>query len=289
MKSSILAVTFVCACHPAPPTAPSPRAVPTAGCAEIDPSFSNLVVTGHWRGHDVSVLVDTGSNQGSLGASLTTDLTPRLGETVHFAGASGQVQEGKVYDIDGLAIGGVTLTPFHAHTDAIADGSGYQFSIGLEHLAPYVVDFDVDAGWFCLRDRLPEPLPLQPMRLAHEPTGGKAVMVDGTFAGKRVESLILDTGSGVSTINEDVAAGFPHKALGAKEESLDGSGVRKIERFIQVASLCVLGVCAPRQVLMPGDDLTPVVGYKQLGIIGIPFLRGHRVILDFPHQQIAII
>jgi hypothetical protein len=285
MKSSFVLV-IAAACH-APTTAARP--VPIAGCAEIDPSFGNLVVTGRWHGKELPVLVDTGSNQGSLAASQTAGLAARPGETVHFAGASGQAVEGKVYDIDGLAIGGASLAPFRAHTDAIGDDSGYAFSIGLEHLAPYVVDFDVDGGWFCLRQQLPAEVPLAPMVLAHEPTGGLAVMVDATIAGARVESLILDTGAAVSTINENLLAGFAHKALGAKEKSIDGSGVTQEEHFIQVASLCVLGACAERQVLMPGSDLTPLVGYKQLGIVGVPFFRGRRVILDFPRQRLAIV
>jgi len=268
--------------------APSPEAL-AAGCARIDPSFGNIVVTGHWRGREVPVLVDTGANQGSVAPSLATGLPERPGERVHFAGASGEIKEAAAYDIDGLAIGSVTLAKFAAHGDAIADGAGYGFSIGMEHLAPYIVDFDVDAGWFCLRDRLPDQPRLDAMTLATEHGGDKAISVDVEIGGVLVRSMILDTGAGISTINEDLLPSLRYRRLGAKGESLDGSGVRKDEYFVEVDGLCALGACAAHHVLMPGEDLSRLVGYPQRGILGVPFFRARRVILDFPHQRIGFI
>jgi len=287
MKRHLACLLVLAGC---PAAAPAPQAPRTNTCARIDPSFSNIVVTGRWHGRDVPVLVDTGANQGSVAPSLATGLPERPGERVHFAGASGEIKDAASYDVDGLAIGDVTLAKFAAHGDAIADSQGYGFSIGMEHLAPYIVDFDVDAGYFCLRDRLPDQPPLAAMTLATEGHGSdKAISLDVTIGGVPVPSMILDTGAGISTINEDLLPTLRYRKLGAKSESLDGSGVRKEEYFVEVDALCTLGACAARHVLMPGDDLSKLVGYTQRGIIGVPFFHSRHVILDFPHQKIGFV
>jgi hypothetical protein len=41
-------------------------------------------------------------------------------------------------------------------------------------------------------------------------------------------------------------------------------------------------------VLLPSDDLSALLGYPVHGIIGMTFLRGSRVYLDFPGQQIGL-
>ena len=261
-----------------------------AGCARIDPSFNNIVVTGRWRDREVPILVDTGANQGSVAPAFAKGLAERPGERVHFAGASGEIKEAAAYDVEGLAIGNVTLAKFVAHGDAIADSTGYAFAIGMEHLAPYIVDFDLDGGWFCLRDRLPDQPALVPMTLQHQgKTDDKAITLDVTIGGVAVRSMILDTGAGISTINEELLPQLRYRRLGGKVESIDGSGVRKDEYFVEVDELCTLGACAPRHVLMPGEDLSPLVGYMQRGIVGVPFFRARRVILDFPRQRIGFI
>ena len=45
-------------------------------------------------------------------------------------------------------------------------------------------------------------------------------------------------------------------------------------------SLCALGVCKSNQVLMPDEDLTPLVDYEVQGIVGMTFLEGSRIYLD---------
>ena len=73
-----------------------------------------------------------------------------------------------------------------------------------------------------------------------------------------------------------------------KVQSIDGSGVIKDEYFVQVAKLCALGVCERDQILMPGDDLSPLLGYPSQGILGVPFFRDRRLVLDFPRARIGV-
>lgn len=293
--SKLIAIAIVAsaACSATETRPTTPRVPDRTGCAQVDPSFENVMLTGHWRGKDVLVLVDTGAKSGSISPALVKELglTPRPGEKVRYAGASGQFKDANLYDVAGLSLGGTTLAPFAAHDMGMMDGS-YDLAIGLDNLAPYIVDFKLADDWFCLRDRLPdeiEPARLAPMTVV-EIGDHKLyeINVTATIAGRSVPAMIFDTGAGVSTINETLLATIPHRRLGNKVESMDGSGVVKAEYFVQVNELCTLDVCEPRQILMPGADLSPVVGHHQNGIVGVPWMRNHRIILDLPRRRIAV-
>jgi len=282
-----------CSAPPSHSSSPKTHVARGAGCARLDPSFlattGVIVVTGRWHDHEVSILVDTGANSGSIAASATAGLAARPGEVARVAGAAGQWKDSAIYDVQGLSIGSVTLATFMATSATIGNDIGYAFAIGLENLAPYLVDFDIDQGWFCLRDRLPDDdhPELTPMKLAHGRGDHKAISLDVTLAGTSVESMILDTGAGVSTINESLLPRFRHRRLGAKVMSLEGTGVKQEEYFVEVESMCTLGACASRHMLMPGADLSQLVGHKENGLVGVPFFHARRVILDFPRQQIG--
>ena len=90
------------------------------------------------------------------------------------------------------------------------------------------------------------------MRVATESGGGKAITIDVTISGTPIDSLILDTGAGISTINEDLLSRFSYRRLGAKGTSLDGSGVGQTEYFVEVASLCTLGPTFSAQRMLAG-------------------------------------
>src|SRR5438132_605253 len=146
MKRCFLAIVVTaCAAPVAPPGSPV-QPVAHDGCARVDPSFETVMLSGQWRGRDVFVLVDTGATGGSISPTLAKELTARPGETAHYAGASGEFKDAPIYDVDGLALGGVTLAPFRAHAMEMMEGN-YDLAIGLQNLAPYVVDFQLDENW----------------------------------------------------------------------------------------------------------------------------------------------
>src|SRR5262249_18011041 len=157
--------------------------------------------------------------------------------------------------------------------------------IGIANLSPFVVDFQLDEEWFCLRNAMPADIRrerLAPMTMAARGTGGLSdISLDTTIAGRAVPAMTLDTGAGTSTIDQALLATLPNRRLGSKVRWVDGSGVYKDEYFVEVSELCVLGVCEPRHLLMPGEDLSPLLGHRQTGIIGVPFMKRHRIVLDF--------
>jgi aspartyl protease len=290
MRIVWLLVLIGCASEPVHVQAPA-ASLSHSGCARVDRSFETVILGGRWEGRDVLVLVDTGANSGSISPSLAKQLVAIPGEAARYAGASGEFHDSPIYNVAGLALGDTTLATFRAHEMARMDGD-YDLAIGIANLSPFVVDFQLEEEWFCLRDAVPPDIRrerLAPLTMAGRGTGVLSdISLDTTIAGRPVPAMTLDTGAGTSTINEDLLATIPNRRLGSKVRSIDGSGVYKDEYFVEVSELCVLGVCEPRHLLMPGADLSPLLGHRQTGIIGVPFMKRHRIVLDFPGHRIAI-
>jgi len=282
---SFMLLTWTACARPAPRS----HSLDPERCASVDTSFNTVVIRGRWQDREVRILVDTGTTMGAISPSMARTLAARPGDTVFFGGTSGDVREAQVYDVEGLSVGKLALASFRAYEMTMPDDR-YDLLIGLDELASYVVDFDLEEGWFCLRDRLPDGIRhdrMHPMVIASSEVK-RDICIDATVAGAPVTSMIFDTGAGVSTINEDVLAQLPHRRLDTKVRSIDGSGVLKDRYYVEVPQLCVLGVCEPRHTFMPREDLSHLVRHPTQGIVGVPFFFRHRVILDFPGNRIGI-
>ncbi len=256
----------------------------------MDTSQDRLAVFGQWHGRDVRVLIDTGARNASVSAAIAATLSARPGERSRHAGASGRWVDGSRYDVDALSIGSQTLATLRATDDAQLDKGGFDFQLGLAELAPYVVDLVVPEGLFCLRRDLPAGLAAARLPLLRPATTGSPDdMLEATVAGTRFPSMVLDTGAGTSSINEVLLPTFPHRRLEEfRVTSVDATGVETERFFVEVQSLCVLEVCDDHPRLMPDSDISALVGHPQQGLVGMPFVRGHRVILDFIDGRVAV-
>ena len=273
----------------APPSVSRPEARETACPTQpnIDGAADNLVLTARLAGRPIRILVDTGASGASVSPELAESMRPIPGRTARFAGAEGRFRESPVYAVSGLDIGGTELGPFDAYRFAIAKETGADLAIGLEQLAPYVVDMDFSQGVFCLRS---EPVDLgragQPIARGRDGQGD--VIVSARFGEFTADRMIFDTGAGVSAVNEDLLSRLESERLPDAVVSVDAAGFRKRQYFVRVPQMCVLGACKARQILMPGADLSELTGYRVHGYVGLPFMRGLRVVLDFPRGQMAL-
>lgn len=294
-RRCLLLAVLAAACGSSSAVTPAPAATRPpplpAGCAPIlDIENSNLMVRGTWRGRDVRIVVDTGGESTGISSQMAAQLRPLPGVKARYAGASGQFLDTDIYQLEGLTVGGVELAAHQAHTLAVADATDYDFNIGLAAIEPYVVDIDWRARRFCLHRSAVPDRELQWTAMTRASRGGAPVdiVVDVQVGDQLLSAMILDTGAGVSTVNADLLPRIPHRRRDDKVQSIDGSGVVKDEYFVQVAELCALQVCERDHILMPGDDLSPLLGYPSQGILGVPFFRDRRLVLDFPRARIGV-
>jgi hypothetical protein len=279
-------LAVVTACGSARPDEPALR--PGSCTGNVVPhEAGNLLVRGRWQERNVVVLVDTGATGGSISPAMA-QLNGRspVGMT-RFAGAAGQFRDAPVYPVDGLSLGGVDLGAFRAHESSSA--GTHDFSIGLAQLETWVATLDLGRESFCLGHDVPDDVPLAPMRLVVDASGRPTdIVVAARVAGVDFDRLELDTGAGVSTINEDLLPQVPHERLPDAVVSVDATGVEKREYFVRIADVCVLGNCEAEHVFMPGEDLSPLVGHTLHGIVGLPFFARHRLVLDFERRRIGL-
>jgi hypothetical protein len=114
------------------------------------------------------------------------------------------------------------------------------------------------------------------------------VVVPVILGERAFEHFIFDTGAGVSTLTEKWLPSTPHRRLRRSVISVDASGVRRRQSFVEVKRLCFLGRCKTAQTVMPDDDLSALNGFPVDGILGMTFFRGSRIVLDLPRSQLGI-
>ena len=251
-------------------------------CASVDPRAHVLVVKGTLDGKPLRVLVDTGGS-GGVSPALARKLPPIPGKAARFAGASGQWRQSKLYAISGLRLGDTEIPPFQAIALPLHEGVRYDLVIGLPELKRFLVEIDLRRNTFCLRQDAPA-IAGQPF----ERKGDGPILVPATVGPRPFEHLILDTGAGVTTLTKTFLPEVPHRPRPESVVSVDGSGVRRKQFFVEVDRICLFGHCKPKQVVMPDDDLSQLNGFPVDGILGMTFLKGFRITLDLPHGRIAI-
>jgi len=270
---------------PTPPVAAEPE--PPEGCrhnAVVD-AEGNLIVTGSWRDQPVRILVDTGANGGSISSELVAAHALPVQGKASYASATGLFLDTTVHDAGALTIGGATISADHFLATA-THGGRYDLSIGLDQLASHAVVVDLARESFCLAAS-PHPLATEPMRVAGNATN-RDIVVGARFGDLRLADMILDTGAGVTTVNQDLLARLAHTELPDKAEAVDGTGQVVELPLVTVPTMCVLDRCVTDHVVMPSEDLSGLVGHHVDGIVGLPFFAAHVLVLDFPAQKIGI-
>lgn len=268
--------------HPAPLAAELP-----AGCRDnvgVDEE-GNLIVTGTWRGQPVKILVDTGANGGSIAAELVSANALPVKGHAKYASATGLFLDTTVHDAGELSIGGATVTADNFFSTA-THGGRYDFSLGLDQLASHAVVVDLAHHSFCLAAS-PHALATEPMRIGGD-SRNRDIVVSARFGEKTLDNMILDTGAGVTCVNQDLVPGLAHTELPEKAQAVDGTGQVVELPLVSVPEMCVAEKCVTDHTVMPSEDLTPLVGHKVDGIVGLPFFQTHVLVLDFPAQKIGI-
>jgi predicted aspartyl protease len=255
-----------------------------AGNAVLD-GQGNLIVNGRWRDQPVRILVDTGANGGSISADLVAKHQLPVKGNAAYASATGQFVNTTVHDGGPIEIGGATVDAASFISQA-AHMDSYDLAIGLDQLEPHAMALDLANQSFCLVGS-PHPLAVEPMRV-----GGNAenrdIVVAATFGSVQLADMILDTGAGVTTVNDDLIAKLEHTELPERAQAIDGTGKMVELPLVTVPKMCVHGACAADHMVMPSPDLTPLVGHHVDGIVGLPFFADHVLVLDFPAKKLGI-
>jgi hypothetical protein len=264
-----------------------PAASAPAGCSSIDPRPNVLLVSGTLDGRPVRVFVDTGGS-GGISRSLAKQLAPIPGKKARFAGASGRWRETDLYEVAGLRIGDAEIPRFTATTlmplPTSSTAGPFDVMVGVPELKDFVVEIDLQANRFCPRPRVPYPsLTMRPFELKKH-----KILVPAKLGQRSFESFIFDTGAGVTTLAEKWLVMVPHRRRQDTVVSVDGSGVRRKQYYVDVSEICLFDQCRARQVVMPDQDLSALNGFPVDGILGMTFLKGCRIVLDMPRRQLAI-
>ena len=277
---------------PAEPTPSKPAAkagpVLPAGCQHnvtIDES-GKLVVLGEWRGQPVHVVVDTGANSGSISERLVQKYQLPVTGHAKYASATAQFVDTTSYDAGELTIGGATVLMKNVFSHA-ANANRYDFLIGLDQLESHAMVVDLAREAFCLVDS-PHELATEPMRTSGEGPY-RAVMVSAKFGGVQLDDMILDTGAGVTTINDAHLARIEHTALPDKVTAVDGTGAEVDLSLVTVPKICVGAACSTDHMVMPSPDMSELATHHIDGIVGLPFFLDHVLVIDFPAKKIGIL
>jgi hypothetical protein len=264
----------------------APIAAKPDNCTEMEPA-DVLIVGGRWRDQPVQVFIDTAAPSGSISKGIAAQLTPKKGVALRLAGAAGRWRESPAYDLSGLELAGRTMALETVRVDA-SGHMGYDIQLGAEQLADFVVDIDGRHGRLCLYEASHAvDVPLTEMRFGIRGDLRSDIVVDAEIGGSQLASIIVDTGAGISCLNEELVPTVTHTEA-EPVESIDSTGVRATQRTIEVAEVCVLGVCAVDHRFMVEPDISELVGHPVRGIIGMPFLATRRLILDYPGRRIGI-
>jgi hypothetical protein len=264
-----------------------PVAATAADCAHnaVLDDTGNLIVTGRWQGQPVKILVDTGANGGSISADLVARHALPVKGKAAYASATGQFVDTTVHDPGPLEIGGATIeaTGFFSQANHM---DSYDLAIGLDQLEPHVVVLDLAHESFCLVSS-PHALAREPMRVNGN-AENRDIVVSATFGAVTLADMILDTGAGVTTVNDNLLAKLAHTELPERAQAVDGTGKVVELPLVTVPTMCVNGACAADHMVMPSPDLSALVGHHVDGIVGLPFFAEHVLILDFPAKKIGI-
>lgn len=287
----VVLVVFGCGGQPKPvpmtPASPAAAVDIPAACRDnvtVDDA-GNLIVTGTWRDQPVKILVDTGANGGSIASELVkANALPVKGQA-KYASATGLFLDTTVHDAGELTIGGATIAADNFFATA-THGGRYDFSLGLDQLAAHAVVVDLAHHSFCLAAS-PHPLATEPMRIGGD-ARNRDIVVTARFGKRTLDNMILDTGAGVTCVNQDLVPALAHTELPEKAQAVDGTGQVVELPLVTVPEMCVGTSCVKDHVVMPSEDLTPLVGHKVDGIVGLPFFLEHVLVLDFPAQKIGI-
>ena len=114
------------------------------------------------------------------------------------------------------------------------------------------------------------------------------IVVRARFGERTLANMILDTGAGVTCVNQDLVPALAPTELPEKAQAIDGTGQVVELPLVTVPEMCVGTSCVKDHVVMPSEDLTPLVGHQVDGIVGLPFFLDHVLVLDFPAQKIGI-
>jgi hypothetical protein len=267
------------------PAALPPPPAACRGNALLDGN-GNLIVAGTWRDRPVRILVDTGANGGSVSAEIVAEAALPATGKAKYASATGLFLDTTVHDAGELTIGGATLSANHFIATA-THGGEYDFAIGLDQLAAHAVVVDLARKSFCLAAS-PHELATLPMRVA----GGEEnrdIVVSATFGERRLDNMILDTGAGVTCVNQGLMASIAHTELPERAQAIDGTGQVVELPLVTVPAMCVHDQCVSDHMVMPTEDLSSLVGHPVDGIVGLPFFEGHPLVLDFPASKIGIL
>jgi hypothetical protein len=273
---------------PVAPVAAAARPAPPPACrgnAVLD-DHGNLIVNGTWRDRPVKILVDTGANSGSISAELVA--ANQLAVTGHakYASATGLFLDTTVHDAGELTIGGATLRADSFFATA-THGDRFDLAIGLDQLASHAVVVDLAQASFCMVGS-PHAEATQPMRVGGD-ARNRDILVSAKFGGQQLDNMILDTGAGVTTVNQDLIGKLAHTELPEKAQAIDGTGQVVELPLVTVPEICVHDRCAVDHMVMPSADLSPLVGHPVDGIVGLPFFVDHVLVLDFPANKIGIL
>ena len=97
-----------------------------------------------------------------------------------------------MYDAPGLALGDVSLAPLVAHARGTNDK--YDVVLGIDNLAPYVIDLEIDKRWLCLGEQPADEalmIPMMRARVDGKPTDTSSRPESSACRGSRIIGSFL--------------------------------------------------------------------------------------------------
>lgn len=274
------------------PTTPAPR--PAAGVSPVTTGEAcrgnasmndegELIVTATWRGQPVKVLIDTGANSGTIAKPLVDKYHLAVTGKGMAASAAGVFVPVDMHDVGPITVGGAEVAGngFMSHA---ADHGHYDFALGMPQLIGFALVLDLKNRAFCLA-RSPHGLATEPMRLVGD---AHSVIVTARFGDRELHDMMIDTGAGISVLREDHVATVTHTRQPEDVDGMDATGHPIKRPLIVVPQMCVGGTCLEDQPLMSAPDWSKLVGFPLDGLVGVPFFRERRLVLDFPAKKFTI-
>ncbi len=275
---AIVALT-ACAGSAAPPErAAAGRAAPSPPCARparFSPDIADLVLDGTLAGKPVRIGIDTGANASHVSSKLATSLPAVAGRRVMQNSAFDKPIVSAMHTVEGLELGGHRFAGFTAST---GQDDHYDVMLGVSELERLRLDLDLVIGALCVLPGGPLDGGVPIERIAH---GLLATPV--TSKGRDAGRWMFDTGAGITVIAPKHVDALPHKARPAVD-AVDATGAAQTMPTIELEELCVSGYCKASQPAMV-LDLSKVFDGASEGVVGLPFMRGSRVVLDLSVNQ----
>ncbi len=270
-------VVWMVGCEsPRHPTPPSPEPC----IRNFDPEADELVIAGMLAGRPIRVGIDTGSNLASVSATVAKTLPKIAGARSRTNSAFDTPIITEVSSIAGLELGGHHFATFRA---SINENDGPDITIGVPQLEGLRLVLDLQLGKACISagggDALADGQ-------AFERVTFGLLTIPVTSRNREVGNWLLDTGAGMTVVGPDRVAEVAHKET-ADLEASDATGTTSTQPTIEIAQLCTLGICKAAQSAMV-LDLTGVLPAASDGVIGLSFLRGSRLVIDFSLNRISL-